>query len=982
MKQIRKKRSIYILLLLFICQTGITQAQNGDNFIASAYNGYYFNPQNIGLSTPQAADFMIYGNLDVNHYNGLLNMGIELDGYKDVDFNLPMSIKYVSSGFMPSKRPSIVGYNWFFNFGGTITRTVKGSPDDTRGNYENKSDKYIKDGLLVAIRNNTFVRYSEQALTGFQMPRSSNSKVPYLWGDFTYDFEPDVFSFSFGHHSGSFIIGNDGNPVSLSGDGYKIDISGLTIQEYSTTTAPQSSTIRITTPDGYLYEFGGNTNYLEYSIPNNPDKVKIKPRHILSWYLKSIKAPNNRMVNFTYQSKLLPNSYTYLLYLKFQMGIVFAVPGMLPSYTDTEIAEQKTMRDDVYSPVITNMTVDNGIEIRFQNTNGPVFYGINDPSVHLSAISQHGSLGKIKETKFTYLTKGRYSFLSRLDKNDQVYQFDYNLPATLPAPLTTSTDHFGFWNGGMETTISDVKSYCFNVENNKNTSGAHYNTGLLTKVTYPTKGTTEIVYEQNTYDRYMERNLQYESLDIRSTSAPILCGGARVKQIKDYDPLVSQTSNLRTFRYVDPQSGRGSGIIGNRPKYEATELTEAHVMGSPAYSSTTYTETISSNSLGYNENLPEYHIGYSDVTEQRSDGSYIHYRYTSNADVPDSMQGTTYSIWMSSVTRDLEIREKNGMYISNDLSHFRGKLAEKKSYNSSGTLVQTEQYHYNINAARNTYNTSVASTPRGPASYRIYLTPCLLNRKETTDSNGVNYTETYRYNTRSIISERKTTNSNGDEMILQYSYPSDYAYSTLTAAEKRLIDNNILSKPVKITTSSRSGYSLPKVLDMLTFEYKIENNFPLVYRIKKGESETDLTTIEEYRKYDIFGRPVCVVKDNINEAIYLWGYKGQYVVAEIKNASYTTVFIHLNSLTIDIDNLSATNYPDMTKLNRLRELMPSAHVATYKYYFGVGIHTMTDPRGIVTNFTYDSYGRLKESYFTENNKKRILEAYEYNYVNK
>lgn len=141
----RKKNFIeQMLCLLLLLGTGThIYAQNSSGFIPTDFQGYYFSPQNLGFSTPQTAEFVQYGNTRVNYYNGLLDLDIPLFDYKDTAFELNMSIKYISDGFKPGRRPSVVGNNWILNVGGAITRNVVGNPDDVR--QEQKS------GLLAAI---------------------------------------------------------------------------------------------------------------------------------------------------------------------------------------------------------------------------------------------------------------------------------------------------------------------------------------------------------------------------------------------------------------------------------------------------------------------------------------------------------------------------------------------------------------------------------------------------------------------------------------------------------------------------------------------------------------------------------------------------------------------------------------------------------------------------------------------------------------
>ncbi len=433
------KRNVLITLLLILPFAGKAQDYYG---ASNMFNVFQYSPS-VGLSTPQASDFMKYGNLDINHYNGLLNMEIPLDGYKDKDFDLPMSLKYVSSGFMPGKRSSVVGYNWLLNFGGVITRNVKGSPDDTKGNPTQNHYQYMKDGLWVVLENDSFWGCPGYYLESFRIPIKTG--VGYDKGtDVDHDYEPDIFQFSFGNHSGSFIIGNNGNPVTTVSEGYKIDLSGLTVQEYSTTAIPQESTIKITAPDGYIYEFGGNNTYLEYFIPNNPEGVQQKPRYITAWYLKSIKAPNARKIDFEYESRRQPVHYRYF------MATYYNNDSQNTTKRDVTIIES------TYTPVLKQVRIDNSARIDFATrNNGPAFFESADNTVYLTSISYYYNSEKIKETTFNYLTKGKHLYLNSLQKNAETYSFKYNLSFTPPSPLTLSLDHWGFWNG------SDIISFTY-----------------------------------------------------------------------------------------------------------------------------------------------------------------------------------------------------------------------------------------------------------------------------------------------------------------------------------------------------------------------------------------------------------------------------------------------------------------------------------------------------------------------------------------
>lgn len=86
------------------CRTGYPRTgRRRSQFIPNNLQGYYFSPENLGFATPQTAEFVQYGNIPMNLYNGLLNLNIPLLDYKDPAFQLNTSIKYLSDGFKPGK---------------------------------------------------------------------------------------------------------------------------------------------------------------------------------------------------------------------------------------------------------------------------------------------------------------------------------------------------------------------------------------------------------------------------------------------------------------------------------------------------------------------------------------------------------------------------------------------------------------------------------------------------------------------------------------------------------------------------------------------------------------------------------------------------------------------------------------------------------------------------------------------------------------
>ena len=67
-----------------------------------------------------------------------------------------------------------------------------------------------------------------------------------------------------------------------------------------------------------------------------------------------------------------------------------------------------------------------------------------------------------------------------------------------------------------------------------------------------------------------------------------------------------------------------------------------------------------------------------------------------------------------------------------------------------------------------------------------------------------------------------------------------------------------------------------------------------------------------------------------------------------------------------------------TYMKMLQE-MPGYRGYFYTYRPLIGVTSIKGPDGITTYFTYDSFGRLVESYIWENNVKKTITAFDYNF---
>lgn len=116
-------------------------------------------------------------------------------------------------------------------------------------------------------------------------------------------------------------------------------------------------------------------------------------------------------------------------------------------------------------------------------------------------------------------------------------------------------------------------------------------------------------------------------------------------------------------------------------------------------------------------------------------------------------------------------------------------------------------------------------------------------------------------------------------------------------------------------------------------------------------------------------------KNGVNTSI-IYGYNQAQAIAKIENATYSEVSSFVSNLQ-SISN-TGTESSMITALNNLRNSLQNAMVTTYTYLPLVGISSITDPKGNLRTYTYDSFGRLE---FVKDAQGNLVSQNQYHYKN-
>ena len=633
--------------------------------------------------------------------------------------------------------------------------------------------------------------------------------------------------------------------------------------------------------------------------------------------------------------------------------------------------------------------------------------------------------GSKKEKKYSFSYNGSYPALRYTYCIKQGEDDCYGGPRTgydqyPPNTLSLAVDHWGYYNGNMET--YELKNYPSlsesilrqNYFDIRNSDEDLLKKETLKSITYPTGGYTEFEYEENKFSHYLSKKIT--DIEFDSQQQPKLGlkdsigqgGGLRIKSISNFEKDGSLL-NKKEYEYVYNNS-MSSGILSGKPTYFFDVTTSNNsskdiFIEQFPYEIKSFVESyldqnygvgnlflFSNNSQNILSSTNGADVTYSQVKEKQTGNGEIIYNFSNSDEIAHRDYHPIRFPGMVSGNID---QFENGNFSRLDLD--RGRLLSKKIFNNQYHLIREEAFTYekpqnwedfavrNYQNESKTFNSSLGIDQVIPLysykliPYKTYTYPTFLVQKTVTESFEDApdlVTETnYSYNEDYQIASSSFSNSENKVVEVKKYYASDINqlpnFPNASVIED-LKDNHRLTEPIQIEL-----YKEGQKIKTQRIVYKDFGNgilLPWKKQIAKGDSNLFIDKII-YNKYDAQANPIEVHQPNGITSVYLWGYNHQKIVAVLENVTYQEVE----------DQFLLTPEPDwdslLPQLEDLRNLVgfEDVKISTYKHAPLVGLVEKRDEKGELTQYNYDQFNRLSEIRDAQN---KLLSEFFYNYINK
>lgn len=1006
------------------------------------------NKEGITIPTSNASGIGAYGDVPMSMFRGLPVVKIPLVNLDEKGTKLDISLNYFSSGFRPDIHPSQVGRDWHLNYGGVITRVVNKFPDEwlssehnIYGFYHNNSlnnDNWNKTDSLISLANSAWENLIDKQPDEFtfnffgysgtfyldhhrKWRVSSNENIQVIFEDsdmefpFTHDYLSPTFTWN------SFRPKTFGKFTLVDSKGIKYTFGTRNAIEYSGNLTPPDMNYRlwliatswhlidVSFPDnsgGFSFEyergpyqsnfqyFDHRDSYYDNNCATSNGSKGIYGKLISPVYIKRIiKKSDGLQVDFNYSVSnelKYPNETYFEVFRNNQNELPLSVPQNYFSFFSTVDEIPYYITNGIDGPFVIN----NSKFIWFKLENLTIAAKLYDGSSSLQPFEIIKLLYDENPSERLTLISVEKESLSEESELKEVYGLKYS-PGLLPNYLTELSDHWGFFNG-TKLPLNVSGGYDWLTEDpliTRQPNEFFSHRGILSEIIYPTGGKSVFEYESNDYGSYVldiDRTYAYSIAELRRLS-----GGLRIKKITDYDGIGNSLTKQYFYvsgynPFTNPAGLKSSGVLERQPVY-SYEVTHG-ALNYWVKESIPILPMTSSGSI--------HPVGYSEVVEKESDGSYKIFKFTNHDngfhDLNPLNSITATPVGKPAISRSLE----------------RGHLLYEGIFNSTGSLIKSEEINYIRlgGGADSNFVRSLQKEFKGYCKVYTFVPTTFWSFWLVPGTNDIyihpgSFTPTYSnstaygYFTYKFLKSKVTTTLNtqtggnpiisitnfqydniGNPIIIDiagskgetYSKRIQYSYQlkSTSAVYNDMYKRNITSVPLNTELFNNEVFIESERIE---FDF-INGGLIKPKRIIKKNGPSPEYVFQEFNKYDGAGNLTEIRGEDGIIRSYVWSYLGSRLVAEIIGVPFQEVTSVLSS------NVFGGPYTSdivmFTEIESLRNSFPKALITTYLYDYRFGIKIKSDHVSNKTFYEYDGLGRIKS---VKDDQYNYIDLYEYGY---
>jgi hypothetical protein len=665
------------------------------------------------------------GEVPVNMHWGTPIISLGLFAVSSYDLSDELRLVYATKGLRVAEPNGRVGVSWDIDAGGSITREVRGLPDDFSGTSPDTRRGWLHErsaGVKINADVATFGNTADLLTSTCTDETADNTKID-IYDEYKFDTEPDIFRVNASGLSVSFVFDNSATPVIRT-----IPYTDIKIEPTYGVDLKLSG-FNITTNTGVLYQFFirvTETRYtekltIESTVEFNKTEFEQYRKSTFTndviytkeWKLSKIISPSGDEISYDYTDETVTGSDT----LKAMVGS--QVVKVYRDYTSTVLKHLSQIKGK--SGMVIDITTTNNLISKIE---------LKDFRRDLSSI--YPTYIKQFDLEYYNNTQNGRKFLHRVTETSNgmslpPHEFTYLLNS-LPPKESKSRDIWGYFNGkGNTHLIPTIYVYPqlalserYRFEAIPGYAGEQYTLagadrtvdttlvqlGTLKTIMYPSGGITTLKFEANQY---------YDTL----VDKTYFGGGVRIQWMKYHDAITRNLLIEKYFHYKDATSKTTGRLVKKPvfaiPTYEyrdplsASEYSYAYFVGQGEPQSLWTQLTVRTESdLSPGEST----VGYKEVKVSRPGSGYSIHEFrmpaTYGVKISGDWAATENKFARQSSCPSMEIIPGGGVnmfpYAPNPvLDYERGAEWRKRDYSAAGALVReitvTRQYVYKSTAA-------------------------------------------------------------------------------------------------------------------------------------------------------------------------------------------------------------------------------------------------------------------------------------------